>query len=420
MPTRSLLIHSLLLFAVSQCSRLIACDYTVRDIGFVKLDGPDFSLYVLGPETSVYSEEDAQRLGNWNIRLVASSTEETASYPDAIRKSSHFQMNGWSMWLVDSTLRALHLESASRWEQLPSIEQTLARHLDSKRMREIGEEALSSFAQVVLFDCVAASKQEIAKETATSVARLEPLLPRPILLPVRTVLISEDEREAERVLLWALGIDDANSREAVLTVVYGRGCLAGPALRGESIRLEETIGQLALVGESCECETDRSWYDERRLPVFWDNDRERQAAETLGFNPLNSRIRLEIRQILSRGGRSTASFPHGDQIDRLVDGYFESDVVGQEPRLMPIPSGRRGAEVSSQVIAGDGWEFDSMDSGNAGQEIETDVPAESNGNDNVPFPAGIKKNSTWIPLLAAGLILFAAAVVGRTLLRKQI
>lgn len=418
MPVRTNVFFSLLAVVLSQLSPLTACDYTVRDIGFVKLGEPDYSLYVLGPEVAVFSDGDTRALGDWNIRLLATSTEQHVAYPDAIRNDAHFQTNGWSMWLVDSAQRALHLESASSWEELPSIEQAIALHLNTKRMRELGDEALSSFAQIVLFDCASASKLEIAKETAASLTRLEPLLPRPILLPSRTMVISEGERDAERVLLWALGIDDASAAEAVMAVVYGCGRLAGPALSGDSIRLEETIGQLALVGESCECETDRSWYNQRRLPVFWNRDRELQAAQTLGFDPSNSRIRAEIQQILSRGSRGSSPFPVVDQIDRLVDGYFESNVVGREPRLLPIPTGRKAPEISSQVIAGDGWSFDTASDEMPDHAIAPSTPPEVTPSAEANRPGDGESQAVWISFLVVGLTTFVAVILGLKFLRN--
>jgi hypothetical protein len=234
------------------------------------------------------------------------------------------------------------------------------------------------------------------------------MLPRPIAFPVRTVRLSLGQRAADPVWLWSLGLeavapdDQAAASEPVIAVMYGRGRLAGPVMTGSAIEVRETLAQLALVGESCECETDRKWLDERVIPYRWAvNDRE-LAAQRLGFDPESPLVRAEMVRIVSQGvgaGRSKKSMTgsdaeagseveggSGDAIERLLLGYNESSVaayredglsamtaesdivpsndstgtIGERDEVSadPTKSEMPLSQVRAQVIQGDGWGFD--------------------------------------------------------------
>jgi hypothetical protein len=101
----------------------------------------------------------------------------------------------------------------------------------------------------------------------------------------------------------------------LLAVVYGRGRLAGRLMVGDAIQLRETLAQLALVGESCECETDRAWFEERTLPLPWNPQARQQAAPTLGFDPDSPLVQAEMVRIISQG-KSSRRKPQNDQPDR--------------------------------------------------------------------------------------------------------
>jgi hypothetical protein len=203
----------------------------------------------------------------------------------------------------------------------------------------------------------------------------------------------------------------------LLAVVYGRGRLAGRLMVGDTIQLRETLAQLALVGESCECETDRAWFEERTVPLPWNSQARQQAAPNLGFDPDSPLVQAEMVRIISQGkssrrkpqngrsnrvaetdsnsassakaGSDAGGDSGGDAIERILLGYDElvlapfppassaepmrssaSTSVGAAERDSPeqlVPNDdtslqRAGTESSSAVratvVQGAGWDFE--------------------------------------------------------------
>lgn len=419
----------ILIFALASAAgrRCMACDYTVRDIGFVRLGSPTYSVIVVGPTARTYEPADKELLSNWNINLLSVGQSSISTLPNSIQDVLSSDEYSSSIWLVDSTRRSLLLETAESPELLPSMAEVVDKHLATTRMREMGRGSLRSFAQIVLFDVDAQSRLSDAREAAQSLRDLEPMLPRPITLPAQVVVIPQSDRQAERTLVWAMGLDDLEESEPAMAVVYGRGRLAGPAMRGSEIELRTSIGQLALVGESCECETDRSWLDERTLPFFWTDENSRQAQLTLGFDPSNSQVQAEIQKVIERGSRNSRPQKAGDQIERIVSGYFESQVSGQQPQLLAIPPGKTLPSVSATVIAGDGWDFDdsvaSTDSiTQSSSETTSDHHTHRESDRDIQDPslssgAAKRINMKWLVVAAIGIVL--AVAIATQLVRQR-
>lgn len=335
-----------------------ACDYTVRDIGFVEFGSLKYSMMVVGPEAAQYTQAESSVLNDWNVSLVTVSSENQAALPTAIQEALERNERPWSIWLVDGSRRCLRLASATSFDDLPTLEAVVEKYLNTPRAQELAREAVGSFAQVVLFEVETDPHATVAQATAATLSKLEPMLPRPISQPARVMIIPRIERMQERVLAWALGGDEMGLAEPVMAVIYGRGRLAGPALRGDEIVLENSVGQMALIGESCECETDRSWLEERTVPMRWDVELARQAAQTLGFDPDNGQVQAEIKKVIARGRANSRPDTAGDQIERIVAGYFESGLASGEPELLTIPPGRSESKVQATIIRGSGWDFD--------------------------------------------------------------
>lgn len=414
-----------MLIAILPAAVAFACRYTVRDIGFVDLRGPEFSLSVVGVDSipAEAMKRIEQGLRNSNVRLNV--VKRRADDGDGDEAGGELgegaggaaERSGIEITLIDRGGRRLRLDThaESGVDEAAMVSDCLPR-LFTETRDTLARQSIGSFAQIVVIDGSDQRQNDrawgVAGEAAEAIRRIEPMLPRPIAFPVRTVRLSLGQRVADPVLLWSLGLhvvspDDLSAAsEAVVAVIYGRGRLAGPVMTGAAIEVRETLAQLALVGESCECETDRKWLDERVVPYRWAaNDRE-LAAQRLGFDPESPLVRAEMIRIVSQGvgaGRSKKPLNGadgeagaggagggGDAIERLLLGYSESSVAayreaGQSSNDSPsdIPSsddsvGTNSAtngtsadatesemplsQVRAQIIQGDGWDFDDQES----------------------------------------------------------
>lgn len=405
----------------------VACQYTVRDIGFVDLRGPEYSIVIRGDVDERVKKEAAVEL-NW----LADSNARSTFRPGNV--------SGWVVEIVDRQGRVLRMgdsesprSSASDPATLDAerIGRIVRERFESPAMKAIRDGAAETFAQILVVEGSDAAERsranEMARQATAALAKLEPMLPRPLAKPVGSVTVAADRRATETMLLWALGLDSLPPERSAIAVIYGRGKLAGRVVSAEEGDGRELLAQLALVGESCECETDRRWTEEPVLPGYWPKDFRRRASDGLGFDPDSPLVRAEVARIVGRNPREAGRGSDGDDregrgqdaIQRLLLGYDESEVgtpalsdgerraaAGDESLLEGQPEApSRSASnrsrvtegVRATVVTGDGWGFesDSVDppNGLAGSDgragsAGSDGLAGSAGSTNPESPAG--------------------------------
>lgn len=337
---------------------LPVCRYTVRDIGFVDLAAAGYQLQLPAPSATSDREQglgggelqntsDPDRtwwnssLRNSNVRLAAArpvGPGESSGPGDSVGPGEPGRPDQpgrpgepEAKWYLTAQHREgrllLHQGSG---DDAAQHRRAAARALHSPLRDHLTEVALDRFAFVLLMTSgVAAADQELHAMAARSRANLERLsgqLPRPVLLPVEVMELTPAMRAQEDVLLWSLGLEDLGAAETAAVVLYGKGRRAGPVLRGAGLRETEMLSQLALVGESCECETDRRWADEPRIPLDWPQVQRQRAQEMLGFQPDSPMVQAEVLRILAK--RPQASGAGADSIESLVFGYGEYGLIG--------------------------------------------------------------------------------------------
>ncbi len=335
-----------------------ACDFTVRDIGFVPPEKPRYTLIVVGADSHVLDEETVELAGRWGLQTLCMTWASAGDLPEHLEAHRRSSSEKTTVWLVDDRRRGLLLDTIADAPRELALSDVLDEQLGTPYQRQLQRGATRSFAQIVLFEGEPSAVEQ-ARKAAAALKQIEPMLPRPISLPAQVIVIPVDQREHERVLLWALGVDDPRVSAGVMGVIYGRGRLAGGVMVGDAITHASAVAQLALVGESCECETDRDWLDERSLPFYWDEEQDRSATGILGFNPGNAQVQAEVRRVIARGRRQNSG-RNGDTIERIVASYMESQVEGYQPARLTIPPGADSAELAlnATVIQGEGWGFD--------------------------------------------------------------
>ncbi|MCA9181117.1 MAG: hypothetical protein KDA51_06675, partial [Planctomycetales bacterium] len=284
----------------------------------------------------------------WNLNFQCGTLASLNEPTDAQRAWMRNCDSDWSCWLRRNDGESRLLEEASI-EQRPSWEKLLEKHLQLALSQTFREHALDSFAQLVLFEStVGGSNQKAEQVIAQSIAALgkaASLLPRPISQPVRVIRVAASERAENATLLWAMYNQELPADTASLVTLYGRGRLPGPTLQGDAIQLEALLAQLVLVGQACECGTQRHWVQYPHLPIAWPEDLQADVAHHLGFDPRSTLVVEEVKRIIQRGPQS------------LLNGRDDvGDVVNS---TLSLAGSHEFGELSASVIQGDGWGFES-------------------------------------------------------------
>ncbi|MBX3420769.1 MAG: hypothetical protein KF752_04350 [Pirellulaceae bacterium] len=409
---RTVTISLLLLAGLGWPSQLLACRYTVRDIGFAPLHDPEFSLVITwshpnwSPELSSpvrpaqWLQPLKTLLADSNVAVVSRYAEAggSAKETDVVQETSTAVVT--SVSLQDRYGRRYDLSQSFQKLTAPSqLTEWLNAHIFTALLSTISRQATHSFALIVVVQGGDPAENErailVADQAGEALKKVERLLPRPIGFPVGKVIVHPAQRGQQPMLLWALGDDRQYlPGSAKLAVVYGRGRLAGPVLHGQEIDLRSVLAQLALVGQSCECQGDHAWTELSSLPVRWSATEREELADQLGFNPASPLVQAEMLRIVSQSRKTssnsgTSSAASRDAIERLLIGYSETDLtrVGtQRPsddantalefnpaaqadtspanasKATGSDSASLGTGLKAQIITGDGWGFETVPS----------------------------------------------------------
>ncbi|MDP6940154.1 MAG: hypothetical protein QF848_15120 [Planctomycetota bacterium] len=381
----------------------VFCRYTIRDIGFVNLKPDEYVLtrVVSGDSREAVLSKDLSVLGavlcqDTNLRLTGLNALRTQDGQWLERLEEAGRDAAWFLTGVD--LPPLLLPAFAAGGPEDEVRAAVEWAVDSPLRGEWSQQALSTFASLWIFEgedpqanATALAEVEAAVD---ALKRLAPSLPRPLQHPARVRCISIDEQEGTPVSLWSMGLSDPQRRPAV-AVIYGRGKRAGDVLVGASIQETELVTQLALVGSSCECDTDRQWLSEPSLPLRWTPSLQRLAADSLGFDPESPLVVAEVQRILAQVQSGHRGAGSAGGVAALLLGYNESSLVegpGSAPALEPNADEPSGAPDSLRPVAGDDWAFE-------------DPPSE-------PKASGMSWASNLRFSVIVALLLFLAVIAG--------
>lgn len=442
--------------------QLLACRYTVRDIGFAALRSHEYAIvlsWTAGVDEPLNSlrAELADRLSqslkahlagsNVTVmvdqrrsteRLKGSSAENAVPTPpvaDGDENNQRIQIEfvdrlGRAIALTDRVESLLESDDIAAW---------LDQNVFISVMDQVSRETLESFAHLLIVEGSDEKANQavhaVAEQAMAAIQRLEPLLPRPIAFPLRKIVVRADNRQHQPLLNWLLDNHDASS--PLLAVVYGRGRMAGSVMKGSGLTLQEVLAQLALVGQSCECETDRAWLDESSLPFRWDSATRGRASSFLGFDPDSPLVRAEMLRIVSQSAKSlgkergSSGENSPDSIARILLGYSETQLNdSKEPSDLAADiqansqqafssnadqsdSLGKPAGVQSMLIAGEGWGFEPE----AGEITEEEYPAVQAANKAVGSDTEAPMDGEYFAVkLPTVLVLTLATVIGVSLL----
>ena len=309
--TRNLLLFVALAAVLSGTAPVSACRYNVRETGFVYLGIEPYRLFgYIDGETpaktvttfktlapALLAESNVQ-FGLLNVdndpnhkalELLEDPNEQ--SYPTAV------------LLCPDGQKMQLNLQ-----EPGGSFEQTLGTQLEkvlsSPMRKEILKQSASHYGAILLIEGPDPNENAQAakaiQQANKAVEEQLDYLPKPIGTAPVQVTLKADSLAQEDVLLWTLGIEVEDVNAPLAAIFYGRGRWIGPLFRGPQINTENLLSVLYVVGGDCECGLDYRWVQGTMLPAEWDEDVHKLAVESLGFDPDNPMIRMEIGSIISR------------------------------------------------------------------------------------------------------------------------
>ncbi len=222
--------------------------------------------------------------------------------------------------------------SISAWDGLESV-------FDSKRRNVVVSKVYEHYGVILIVEGKNADENaRIRKMADTVVATITSQmdkLEKEIREPPVVEVISEKEFASEKAFMWSLGID-AIAETPQVAVLYGRGRIIGPVLRDAQLDERALTAIVNTIGLNCECGLDRKWMQGTMIPQKWDEDVQKRFANHLGFDPESPAIRIEMSQILSKGGKGEGANRQtqiGGTLDDLLMGYREGalNLANAEP-----------------------------------------------------------------------------------------
>lgn len=300
----------LLLAALVVCGCAItapahACKYSVRDVGFVNMKNADYSLIFLAGDQydaafrSSLEKIARQELAGSNVGFTMIDLVKT---PDP--KIVKLLKNSPGLWLVGPNDRATELE-------LPTIANTLnadrltpnLRNLaNSPFARQLAEQLPNAFAVTVFVDGDDPAENQRARleveRVTEQIRQVMGRLEKPAKGPPLILSLDAQQRENERSLLWALGVEETKRPNAA--IVFGRFRRGAKLFTGDQIDAAKMFSPLAALGFSCECNLDRDTLFGPTLPHRWTDDNRKRTSAANGFEPDDPQVRAEVNAILAK------------------------------------------------------------------------------------------------------------------------
>ncbi len=329
----------------------LACRFNVRDVGFVDLGSEPYRLYLFVGDAMPEAERES-------LQSIATATFYDSNVETQLLPLGQARQGGAKAFLPEGFTgeaptavlvspdkkQTLPVPLAKRgvpilqtaWDALESV-------LDTPRRNAVLKQVFDCYGVVLIIEGRDAGENRRIRSMADAViseitAKL-PGLEKEIKQPPVVEVISPDDFADERAFLWSLGVREVLDTPQVV-MLYGRGRMIGPVLRGERLSQPTVSAILNTIGLNCECGLDRKWMQGVMVPLKWDRDRKQEIAKHLGFNPESPEIRIEMSQILAKGGVGQGinrSKLIGDTLDELLTGYRSGNLAANKP---PTPLGQ--------------------------------------------------------------------------------
>jgi LPXTG-motif cell wall-anchored protein len=305
----SKLVLILLLCVLFAHTVALACRYNVRDIGFIDVGINPYRLYGFVDDntpadiTAGFDQILRASLIETNIKPEVVNIDFVPTHP-AKKYLDKLNIKSFPAAVLISPDEKTRLITLPENDQ--SFKQNLLNLLEeliSSPLREkILQHTLNNFAVVLLVEGPDQNQNtELAEVASDALARISEqmkLMPKKIENPPHLVILKNQNFQQEKILLWTLDLTPEKIDQAYAAVFYGKLRRMGPVLKGSEITTQRLMNFLSVVGADCECGLDRSWMLGPNLPFRWDTSLEPELVKSLGFDPENPMVKMEVSRIL--------------------------------------------------------------------------------------------------------------------------
>ena len=324
-----------------------ACRFNVRDVGFVDLGSEKYRLFVFVPDATPAAEIESLKSiayatyleSNVKSDVLTASTAakgEAAQFLPVNLKEAQailISVDGNRSLPVLLSVDGKSL-SVSAWDGLESV-------FDSPRRNSVVSKVYEHYGVILVVEGKNADENlrisKMANTVVASITSKMDKLEKEIREPPVVEVISVKEFAGERVFMWSLGITEISETPQV-AVLYGRGRIIGPVLRDARLDERSLAAIVNTIGLNCECGLDRKWMQGTMIPQKWDEEVRKRFADQLGFDPDSPAIRIEMSQILSKGGQGQGANRQteiGGTLDDLLMGYREGSLNPSKAESIP-------------------------------------------------------------------------------------
>lgn len=331
----------------------LACRYNVRETGFVDLGIEPYYLY--GYVSKDTSAEISSTFGQVSYAALMDSSIRVEII-DTDQQKDHPAMKLLDLWSIQSFPAAVLVSPDGQSLPVPvikpgqSFKETLWSALDdilsSPKREEIVQQVSKAYGVVLLIEGADAEQNKKAKAAASGaierVSTQMEWMPKPIAHHPVLLTIDSESLSREKILLWSLGLDAEKVNEPYAVVLYGRARWIGPLFKGEEITEAYLANVLFVIGDDCECGLNQRWLQGTMLPVRWDEKIQASVAESLGFDPENPMVKMEMSRIIGRGFPSYPGVPFGYQ-------EFVVGSVNEPEHILPVQNQNTASPMSAAV-----------------------------------------------------------------------
>ncbi len=295
-----------------------ACQYNVRDIGFVDLDTEPYRLFCyvrheMPAADVVRLRETADGiLRETNLRFEIIDVDQQRDHPAMTHLKAVSTITFPTARLISPDGQVLPVVLTKAGKRLDETLTSALEGLVSSPTRDTILRTVSGAFGVVLF----IPGEDVGQNTRglTSITNaIEQIrgemkaLPKAIAEPPALIVLDGASLEREKVLLWSLGLETAADAQPRVALFYGRARWIGPLMKGVEIAERNVAGIFSLLGADCECGLDISWTQGTRLPVRWSEALHGQVTRALGFDPESPLVKIEASRIVGMRGSPRAS-----------------------------------------------------------------------------------------------------------------
>ncbi len=350
----------------------LACEYNVRDVGFVDLEVSPYQLILFVDESSDAEQremiEDAFFMGllEANMEGTLIDVKDSDADQEALQLIEKHSIDSYPMGVLVSpkgfTIPIPFADSVKAGTD--AIEAQLQSLASSAFRTTLLENITRNYGVVFIIEGPDKDENAAVNDAATRAVRKihtrMKMLPKAISNPPVTLTLTKDQFEDESLLLWSYGLTPDSVDKTHVVVLYGRGRQMGPVLTEEAITEERLTSYLQVIGADCECGLDRSWMQGTMFPLLWSAEIQDEVSVSLGFDPENPRTKMEISMTVAKGQtnrvNSGSDTKNPDSVDKISFAYSEDAVQFEDEEEKPLILSSDDAkveELSDSLFDGD-------------------------------------------------------------------